>query len=123
MNENLKHFIGKYCTITTVQINYRFKYEQMVDYFMGRIEAIDENGILVTHPITKCKNYIFLKYMVSIAEEQYTEDPEIIEQYKKGNSDVKKEVTMGRITTTDTPYVDPTGMAELAKKAREAFKK
>lgn len=106
----------------------------MVDYFMGRIDAIDEEGILVTHPITKCKNYIFMKYMVSIAEEQYTEDPEIIEQYKKPTantipkdkpptaSTVKEKPTAIPIPR-DTPYVDPKGMAELAKKAREAFKK
>jgi len=119
MNENLNYFIDKYCTITTVQINYRFKYEQMVDYFMGRIDAINENGILVTHPITKCKNYIFLSHIVSIVEEQYTEDSEIIEQYKKENHAIKASIP---IPKDNTPYVDPKGMAELAKKAREAFK-
>jgi len=91
----------------------------MVDYFMGRIDDIDENGILVTHPTTNSKNYIFLSHIVSIAEEQYTEDPEIIEEYKKGDSAVKKAIP---IPVDNTPYVNPTGMAELAKRAREAFK-
>jgi len=121
MNENLNYFIGKYCTITTVQINYRFKYEQMVDYFMGRVDAIDESGILVTHPTTNSKNYIFLSHIVSIAEEQYTEDPEIIEKYKK-EKPVSAAKTAIPVPEDNTPYVNPTGMAELAKRAREAFK-
>ncbi len=89
----------------------------MVDYFMGRIEAIGQDGILVTHPTTNCKNYIFLKHIVSISEEQYTEDPEIIEQYRKEKPEVKTSVPVN-----NTPYVDPAGMAELANKAREAYK-
>ena len=39
---SLKQFIGKPCTISVVQINYRFKEEQMFDYFMGIVEEFDD---------------------------------------------------------------------------------
>ena len=118
MIEDLKYFVGKYCTITTVQINYRFKYEEMINYFMGRVESVGEVGLMIVHHVTKCKSFIFLNQIVSISEEQYTEDPEIIKEYKK-----QKPITADMTTVpTKTPYVDPVDMALIAKRAREAFK-
>ncbi len=91
----------------------------MIKYFVGRIDSVDERGILVTLPITDTKSYIFFSHIVAITEEQYTEDPEIIEEYNKEKPESK---TVIPVPKNNTPYVDPTGMAELAKKAREAYK-
>lgn len=109
--EALKYFIGKLCTISTVNINFNFKYEQMLDYFSGIIESIDNDGIIMIHPTTNCKNYIFLQYIVSISEEQvlYADNPEhakIIEDYKKPKNQ----------------FVNPTVMSDIAKKAKEVIK-
>lgn len=110
----LDYFINKVCTITTLQINFRFKEEQMMDYSMGRIESINENGILLTHLITKCKTYIFFPHIVSISEEQelYEDNPEhakIIAEYKQKKPEKKE----------SSPFINPTALAELAKKAKE----
>lgn len=124
MKDFAKYFIGKPCTVSTLQINFRFKEEQMMDYFMGIIDSIDEHGILMTHPVTKCKNYIFLQYVVGIAEEQvlYEDNPEhakIIDEYRK-----EKPITAPKRTiTTESQFINPTAMADIAKKAKEAFSK
>jgi len=120
MNESLRHFIGKVCTISTLQINFRFKEQQMMDYFMGVIDAVDDQGILMTHTVTGSKNYIFLTHVVAIAEEQvlYEDNPEeakIIEEFKK-----EKPATAEQ-RAVPNKFIDPIKMAELARKAKEKF--
>lgn len=121
MKESLQYFVGKPCTVTTVQINFRFKEEQMMDYFMGIINSIDDHGILMTHVLTKCKNYIFFPHIVSIAEEQalYDNNPEhakIIEQYRK-----EKPITATKTIISEDKFVNPAALADIAKKAKESY--
>jgi len=130
MKEFLKYFLGKPCTITTIQINFRFKEEQMMDYFMGIVEDIDDHGVLVVHPLTKCKSYIFFPHVVSICEEQilYENNPEhakIIEEYRKEKpiTSVKRVVTEQPTPKEPSPYINPIALTEIAKKAKEAFNK
>ncbi len=67
---NLRYFLGKVCTVFTSEINFHFKFEQMSDYFTGKIDEMDETGIVLVHPITGCKTFIATAYIVGIAEEQ-----------------------------------------------------
>lgn len=122
MLEELKYFVGKACTITTTQINYRFKDEIMMDYFSGVIDKITDNGILVTHPQTGSKNFIFLKYVVSISEEQmvFEDDPqykEIVEEYRQ------KKPELAEKTKVNNKFVDLSALTEIAKKAKEGASK
>jgi hypothetical protein len=121
MKEHLQYFKGKVCTITTVQVNFRFKEEQMMDYFMGHVENIDDHGIWLVHIATKCRNYILFPHIVSISEEQvlYEDNPEhakIIEQYRK-----EKPISSAKTVITDKPphFVNPVALADMAKKAKE----
>lgn len=127
----LEYFVGKPCTITTVAINWRFNSEPMMDYFMGVVEKIDVKGILVTHPQTGCKNYIFLKHIVSISEEQvfYDNNPEhkkIIEEYKEKNPEkaaktmipAEKSVVKAVPLPPVPKYVDFNKLTALAKKPK-----
>jgi hypothetical protein len=121
MQEYLKYFKGKPCTISTVEINFRFKEQQMMDYFMGIVETIDEHGIWIVHPITKCRSYVFLNYIVSISEEQvlYEDNPadaKIIEEYRK-----EKPITAAKTAILEQ-FVNPASLAKIAKDAKEAFK-
>ncbi len=116
----LNHFVGKVCTISTVAINWHYKPEQMMDYFVGKIDAIDEDGIMMTHSVTNCKNYISFKYIVAIHEEQvlYEDNPDhakIIEEFRK-----EKPLTAAK-TTINQPsqFVNLNAMAEMAKKAKD----
>lgn len=114
MNGTLNYFVGKVCTVSTTQINFRFKEEQMMDYFMGVVESIDENGLIMTHPQTGCKTYVAMPHVVSIAEEQVLfennpEDKKIIEEYREAKPNANQK------------FIDPQRLAEISKQARERF--
>lgn len=129
MHESLKYFIGKACTISTIEINFRFKEEHMMDYFMGIVEKIDEHGIWIEHPLTKCKSFIVLSRMVSISEEQILyennpEDAKIIEDYRKQKPvSAAKTVVADKPKKTSPPFINPTELANMAKMAKESFNK
>lgn len=105
----------------------------MMDYFMGTVESIDADGVTIIHPATKCRTYVFLPYVVAIAEEQvlYENVPEhakIIEQYRKEKPevaartaipDVKQEPPKPAAPT----FLNPKALAEMAKKAKASFQK
>lgn len=127
----LSDLVGKVCTVSTVEVNFRFKPEQMMDYFMGTVEAVDDEFIWLRHPQTKCLSGIARKYLVNIAEEQvlYEDNPDhakIIEEYRQ-----EKPVTAAKTVLTTSPtnppsptqFVNPKQLAELAKKAKESFGK
>lgn len=135
--EKLQYFVGKPCTIFTIEVNFRFKQEQMIDYFHGVIDSIDEHGVFLTHNIAKTKTFIALSYIVGITEEQilYEDNPEhtsIIEEYRKEKPiTAAKHVVSVPLETPkhivapkpnfkdDSPFMNPKAMAELIKKSQE----
>lgn len=102
IQQNLKYFIGKVCSIFTVPISRNFKEEnpatfpqQPYLYFVGLIEAVDEKGMLVTQVMTGLKSYFFLTGLVAIAEEEVliednAEDAKIIDQLKTSQATIKE---------------------------------
>ena len=119
----LQDLIGKICTVSTVEVNFRFKPEQMMDYFMGTLEAVDDEFLWLRHPQTKCLSGISRRYLVNIAEEQvlYENVPEhakIIEEYRQ-----EKPITATKTAIPSSQFVNPKALAEIAKKAKESFKK
>jgi hypothetical protein len=122
MLEHLNYFRGKACTIMTVQVNFPFKYEQMIEYFMGIVEDVVPQGVIISHIHTKCKSFIAMPYIVSITEEQtlYENNPEdakIIEQYRK-----EKPAVAAKTAIRDSNLVNPAALTEIVKKGKEAFK-
>ena len=103
MRDRFKYFKGKPVTVCTVEINYRFKEQQMMDYFMGILEAVEDDGIWIVHPVTKCRSYVFMNHIVSIAEEQVLyennpEDAKIINEYRQ-----EKPISAAKTQITDQP--------------------
>lgn len=109
-----------------------------MDYFVGIVDKIDEDGLLLTSPHTKCKSYIFLKHIVSISEEQVLyesnpDDKKIIDEYRKQKPITAAKTVMPSadpkpIVATPPPpappkFVDAQGLAKLAKKAKEVYGK
>lgn len=101
-----------------------------MDYFMGIIDNIDGEAIVMTHPITKCKNYIFLRHVVSITEEQilYENNPDhakIIAEYKKEKPITSEKRTLPAAMPvapskpTRARAIDPAALADLAKRMKE----
>ncbi len=66
---NLKYFENKVVTFFTAPINRNFEEEALINYFVGRITKIDDNGIWYEHLLNKCQNFIFYSSIISIAEE------------------------------------------------------
>lgn len=119
MKESFRYFLGKFCTIITVGVNYSFKFEEMNEYYAGIVMDVSDHAILLMHHITKCKSLILLDKVVSIHEEQvvFPDNPEnakLIEEYRK-----EKPVTAAKTVMPQGPYVDPAALAELAKRAKQ----
>lgn len=63
-----KYFIGKTCTIFTVQMNRFFKDETFHNYFTGTLEFANEYGIMLNQ-LNNCKTFIMGSHIAAIAEE------------------------------------------------------
>lgn len=117
-NESLKYFIGKICTIFTMPINRNFKeenpntfIEQPYHYFLGVIEKIDQDGILVTQAMTGLKSYFFKRNIISISEEKILnpddeKDAKVINEMKKVNNDAREKIKMAENSSSDYINVD-----------------
>lgn len=120
--KNYQSFLGKICTVSTVQINFRYKEEAMMAYFMGYVESIDSSGIMLVHPQSKCKSFIALEYVVAVSEEQVLyennpEDAKLIEEYRK-----EKPVTAEKYTIpAKQETVNPDTLADIVRRAKEAL--
>jgi hypothetical protein len=114
---HLDHFVGKVCTIFTQPISRNFKEEspatfpqQPFMYFVGVIDAVDSQGIMVTQPMTGLKSYFFRNALVAIAEEEVL-DPEnasdaaAIEEIKASNQEIRE--TMKKYEEKNEEFVDP----------------
>lgn len=66
---SLKYFENKIATIFVGPINRKFDEKTMIEYFVGLVTKIDDNGIWYEHLTTKCRNFIFYNQIVSISEE------------------------------------------------------
>ena len=117
--KRLQYFVGKVCTIfVNASIQRLFNDMQFNDYFVGLVDAIDEDGILTTHTVTGCKNYFFLPYVAFLSEEQLLNpdnpsDAEIIKEFKKEATPVVPEVK----NELENTYYDMDLMAQLAKES------
>lgn len=130
MIKNLQYFIGKMCTIFTHPINRNFKEEnpktypqQEYIYFVGVVEEVDSQGILITQPTTGLKSYFFLQNLIGIAEEEVL-DPQdekhakIIDYMKSGNAPLREQLKAAE----DGP-IQIDQMADMLKKAQDQAKK
>jgi len=105
MNNYLKYFEGKVCTLLTRQINRDFKEEaiamqkphiypmNLIDHFVGRVVYADSICIVLEHPIIKTRSYFRTEHVVGIIEEQELDrnDPnnaKLIEEIQKRNAPV-----------------------------------
>jgi hypothetical protein len=68
---NLDYFKNKIVTIFTSPINRQFSEQELLEYFVGKITSIDDNGIWYEHLKTKCLNFIFYDKITSISEERF----------------------------------------------------
>jgi hypothetical protein len=138
MKDDLKYFVGKSCSIAVPAINWRYNVEPMMDYFLGVVEKIDEDGIVLLSKLTNAKSYIFLKHVISIHEEPvlYENNPEhkkIIDEYRDKNPQMAAKTVMPAPAKPCIPvvppplpgpankYVDPKKLAAMSKQAKNLY--
>lgn len=116
-----EYFTGKVCTILTVTVNkVNFTDQQFFDFFTGKIDAVDEDGIFARHHITGCVNFYPFEHITGILEEQVIQedDPKytkIVEDIKKKTEQPVNQLEQNLPTTStnnQTPFID----AEMLKK-------
>lgn len=114
--EKLDYFTGKICTILTLPVNIDFKHKgadsylkDIYSYFLGRIESVNQLGVVIEHLGKNTKSFFPWNSIVCIAEEEELDpekDSEIIEKIKE--SPVKQ---------PKTPYVDLETLNKLIQKS------
>lgn len=98
-HEELKYFLKKPCTITVRDINWHYKVENMMDYFVGIVTSINDTHVWLRSLQNDVKNCIAMEHVIAIAEEPVLyennpEDKKIIEEYKKEKPAVASKTTM-----------------------------
>lgn len=99
---NLKYFVGKVCSVFTNTINRDFHKEnpknfvqQNVNYFVGVVENIDSQGVMITQLQTGFKSYFFLNNIVAICEEEVLDpskeqDAKVINDLKNKDQEIRE---------------------------------
>lgn len=103
-------FVGRICTILTHSTNKsNYNDQQFADFFTGTVDSIDEDGIFVTHIITKCKSYFSFQNVIGILEEQTINDTD--PQYQEVEPLIKNESPL----KNESPFIDPDMLSSLIK--------
>lgn len=99
---NLKYFVGKVCSIFTNTINRDFHKEnpknfvqQNVNYFVGVVEDINSQGVMMVQLQTGFKSYFFLNNIVAICEEEVLDpskeqDAKVIDDLKNKDQEIRE---------------------------------
>lgn len=125
--EGLDYFVGKICTVFTVQTNRDFKSENpqtfpqpVFHYFVGRVVEVNHRGICMEQWNTpkRLRTFFFMDHIVSISEEEILDpsnpkDREIIEEYKKTNETHIKKANENLEAIKSQKYVDIEGLQGL----------
>ena len=133
----LQQFIGKICTVMTVPINRNFQSENektypevVYNYFLGRIESVDDDGVLMSQlggepPL---QSYFFLPHIVSIAQEkEYREenpqDAEMIQQLKQQVDTQMEEhkKAMAAQKEDSGSEIDPESLMEITNQLKKQY--
>ena len=134
--EGLEYFVGKICTVFTVQTNRDFKSENpqtfpqpVFHYFVGRVMEVNSRGVCVEqwNNEKKLRTFFFMDHNVSISEEEILDpsnpkDKQAIEDYKKTNeSSLKKAndnvemLKKQRESLAENPYLDIEDLSSMSK--------
>lgn len=107
---NLEYFKGKVCSIFTQPINKNLDQKTIDFYFIGVVEDVDDNGVLITQIQTGLKSYFFFNSLIAIAEEEVI-DPK---------SEEYVELTKKYEESRGEKAINPTEMMSLLEKMGSA---
>lgn len=134
--KGLEYFVGKICTVFTVQTNRDFKSENpqtfpqpVFHYFVGRVVEVNQRGVMIEqwNNAKKLRTFFFMDHIVSISEEEILNpsdpnDRQIINEYKKVNETYAKKANENleslkkqRESMSKSPYIDIDSLTGLAE--------
>lgn len=129
----LNYFVGKVCTVFTVQTNRDFKSENpqtfpqpIFHYFVGKVLEVTPKGIFMEqwNSSKKLRTFFFMEHVVSISEEEILnpsdpKDREVIEEFRKVNESSAKraEDNVSELKKNQgSQYMDIDRLASFSKK-------
>jgi hypothetical protein len=131
----LERFNGKVCTVFTVGINRDFKQENpktypkpLYVYFMGAVEFVCEEGIMLQQVTTGLSTFVFMNNIVSISEEEILDpeneqDAQVIEKYKTEAEEARKQYAnktpISEVNPDSSPYVDVDSIENLSEMVKK----
>jgi len=124
----LEYFVGRVCTVFTVQTNRDFKSENpqtfpqpVFHYFVGKVLEVGQKGIVLEqwNSQKKLRTFFFMDHIVSISEEEILnpsdpKDKEVIDDYRKANDDSAKMAQQAADGVKKTKFVDIQELSELS---------
>ena len=115
----LDYFVGKVCTVFTGPINHNLAQDnpqghldQMLAYWLGRVDAVTENGIVLSQLGTGQKSFWFYQGIRGIAEEKVLDS-------KKDAGEIGRLAALTKPKMDRQAFVEPERMAELARQAQK----
>lgn len=115
----LQYFVGKVCTIVVPVMsgNISIDNKRFVDFFVGRVDAIDDQCIWTSHLITGTKSVFF--DVISINEEQvispdHPDYDDLKSTFETKSSPVPQ--------APPTPFVDVSDLTARADQIKNQFK-
>lgn len=125
-----EYFVGKVCSIFTTPHSRDLHLEDpdtypstLYRYFVGEIEKVDANGVLLRNMAKSLRTFIPLDKVVAVAEEEVLdpenpEDAKIIERYKE---EARKNIPPEASKVFENQFVDADAMSKLADGLRQNF--
>lgn len=126
--KSLQRFVGRVCTVFTTPINRNFEKEGpqgypqvMFNYFMGRVDHVDEDGILLTQMSPAdppLQSYFFHSHIISIAQEKEYDpsDPNDAKEIKRLESEMLQQmdqIKKDQHQKNDSGSIDPESLNSM----------
>jgi hypothetical protein len=133
MNNSLKYFVGKVCSIFVAENSRDLRAEDPQNYpasyyryFLGMVESIDEEGLLLTQLHKGLKVFVMKKHLVAIAEEEVLnpdnpQDAEEIRQSIENAKELQKQSEEKPLAFKKSPYFDPEAMKRISEDLNKNF--
>lgn len=133
MNNSLKYFVGKICSIFVAENSRDLRAEDPGNYpasyyryFLGVVESIDEEGLLLTQVNKGLKVFVMKKHLVAIAEEEVLDpnnpqDAEDIKRSMENAKQLQKRVEEQPLAFKKSQYFDPNAMKRISEDLNKNF--
>lgn len=115
MTPAMQYFVGKPVTIFTHPINRQFAEEDLIKYFVGEVQSVDNTGVLMRQFGCDRQSYFTWHGILGIVEEE-TFNPDDPKDMEKIAEMMKAEPAL---TPQTSPFIDIKAIKEMAQKAKK----